>query len=82
MSGLAHLLLDLGCRVIGSDLQINAEIHQLRERGATVFEGHAPKQLRDVAPMLVAYSSAVRRDNPELALAEQLEIPVVRRAAL
>ena len=82
MSGLAHLLLDLGCRVIGSDLQINAEIHQLRERGAIVFEGHAPEQLRDAAPMLVAYSSAVRRDNPELALAEQLEIPVVRRAAL
>jgi len=82
MSGLAHLLLDFGCQVFGSDLQINAEIHQLRERGAIIYEGHAPERLRVAEPSLVAYSSAVRRDNPELALAEQLEIPVVRRAAL
>ena len=82
MSGLAHLLLDLGFAVSGSDLQENAEVRQLRERGAQVFEGHSPDAMREVAPALVIYSSAIRLDNPELELTEQLEIPVVRRAAM
>ena len=34
MSGLAHLLLDIGIRVAGSDLLLNEHIEQLRKRGA------------------------------------------------
>ena len=41
MSGLAHLLLDLGFTVYGSDLQTNSEIRRLCARGARTFEGHA-----------------------------------------
>ena len=82
MSGLAHLLLDLGFTVFGSDLQINSAIRQLCERGALTFEGHAPEQMQLVRPTLIVYSSAIRLDNPEMALAEKQEIPIVRRAVL
>ena len=70
MSGLAHLLLDAGFAVHGSDLQENVEVRQLRERGAEIFIGHAPEQLINARPGLVVYSSAIRTDNPELAAAE------------
>ena len=72
MSGLAHLLLDLGLAVQGSDLRDHAGLRLLCERGAVVHEGHAPEQLRAAQPDLVVYSSAIRMDNPELALAQQL----------
>ena len=82
MSGLAHLLLDLDLAVQGSDLRDHAGLRLLRERGAVLHEGHAPEQLRAAQPDLVVYSSAIRMDNPELALAQQLGIPLVRRAVL
>jgi len=82
MSGLGHLLLDLGHRVFGSDLVVNDEVRQLRERGAEIHCGHAAEQLTAAAPILVIYSSAIRSDNSELHAAQQLHIPIVRRAVL
>jgi UDP-N-acetylmuramate--L-alanine ligase/UDP-N-acetylenolpyruvoylglucosamine reductase len=82
MSGLGHLLLDLGYQVAGSDLQLNLEIEQLRARGARIQIGHDAVSLQDFGPVLVVYSAAVRRDNPELKKARELNIPVVRRAFL
>jgi UDP-N-acetylmuramate--alanine ligase len=82
MSGLAHLLLDLGFRVAGSDLTSNEETHQLAARGAQIFTGHAASHVVSVNPVLVAYSSAIRADNEELQQARILNIPVARRAVL
>ena len=82
MSGLGHLLLDLGHRVTGSDLQANEETAQLQARGAEIFSGHAAAQLRAARPVLVVYSSAIRTGNPELRAALKMKIPVVRRAVL
>ena len=82
VSGLAHLLLDLGFRVVGSDLAANEETRQLAERGATIHLGHHAEQLAAAHPILVAYSSAIRLDNPQLQAAERLQIPLARRALL
>ncbi|HEY2952389.1 MAG TPA: UDP-N-acetylmuramate--L-alanine ligase [Verrucomicrobiae bacterium] len=82
MSGLGHLLLDLGHRVAGSDLAANEEVQQLRARGAEIHVGHAAIQLELARPVLVVYSSAIRLDNPELQLARQHPVPIVRRAVL
>src|SRR5262245_63169906 len=82
VSGLAHLLLDSGYRVAGSDLTENEEIHQLRARGAQIHLGHSAQQLRAASPILVVYSPAVRADNPELQAAQELKLPIVRRAIL
>jgi UDP-N-acetylenolpyruvoylglucosamine reductase len=82
MSGLGHLLLDLGCRVLGSDLALNQDIEELRARGAEIFIGHRAEQVTAAAPILVVYSSAIRSGNPELRAAEEMQVPVVRRAVL
>jgi len=82
VSGLAHLLLDGGHRVVGSDLVENAEIRQLRARGAEIHLGHDGKNLRLAKPVLVVHTPAARADNPELQAARELNLPIMRRALL
>ena len=80
MSGIAEVLLNLGYKVQGSDASDNANVKRLRERGATVFVGHDAANLGDAAVVVV--STAIKRDNPELAAARARRIPVVRRAEM
>ena len=82
MSGLGHLLLDLGHPVAGSDLLENEESRQLQARGATIYRGHARENILREKPGLVIYSSAVPADNPELRAALETGIPTCRRAYL
>ena len=67
MSGIAEVLLNLGYTVQGSDASDNANVKRLRERGAKVFIGHDAEHLGDAAVVVV--STAIKRDNPELAAA-------------
>src|SRR5216117_1374359 len=76
MSGLGHLLLDLGHRLSGSDLVSSEELRQLSARGAQVHIGHDADQLRQADPKLVVYSPAIRLDNPELKAARDLGLPI------
>ena len=80
MSGIAELLLNLGYEVQGSDLSDNANVSRLRERGAKVFMGHEAANLGRAAVVVV--STAIQRENPELAAAREGRIPVVRRAEM
>ena len=82
MSGLAHLLLDLGCCIAGSDLAINESIEQLNARGADAQIGHNAERLLAFDPNLLVYSSAICKDNPELKAALERGVPIVRRAVL
>lgn len=80
MSAIAHLLLDQGHRVSGCDQQANHLTRELAARGATICIGHDAAHLRDVE--VVAISSALRSDHPELLAARQRDLPVVKRADL
>ena len=80
MSGIAEVLLNQGYRVQGSDASENANVLRLRERGAKVIVGHDAKNLGEAEVIVV--STAIRRDNPELAAAREKRIPVVRRAEM
>jgi len=82
MSGLGHLLLDLGFQVAGSDLALNDEIRQLRLRSARLAIGHDARLVSAAPPAAVIYSSAIRADNPELRAALELKLPLIRRATL
>ena len=82
MSGLGHLLLDLGFGVAGSDLVLNSEVRQLQSRGASIQQGHSSAALQAKRPFLVVYSSAIPLDNPEIQAAHESAIPMVRRAWL
>ena len=80
MSGIAEVLINLGYAVQGSDASDSANVKRLREKGATVAIGHKAENLGDAEVIVV--STAIKRDNPELAAARAKRLPVVRRAEM
>ncbi len=80
MSGIAEVLVNQGYKVQGSDAAENANVRRLREKGVKIALGHAAENLGDASVVVV--SSAIRRDNPELAAARMKRLPVVRRAEM
>lgn len=79
MSGIAKILAQRGAQVAGSDSRDSETAGALRAHGATVHIGHAADHLADDTTCVVV-SSAIRADNPELARAAELGIPVVHRS--
>ncbi|GLV97999.1 UDP-N-acetylmuramate--L-alanine ligase [Streptomyces lavendulae] len=79
MSGIAKILAQRGAQVAGSDSRDSETAGALRAHGATVHIGHAADHLADDTTCVVV-SSAIRSDNPELARAAELGIPVVHRS--
>ena len=80
MSGIAEVLINLGYRVQGSDAAESANVKRLRDKGAKVFVGHDADHLEEA--QVVVVSTAIKRDNPELAAAREKRLPVVRRAEM
>ena len=80
MSGIAEVLLNLGYKVSGSDLKSSAVTQRLAELGATVFEGHRAENIAGAE--VVVTSSAISVENPEVAEAHALHIPVIQRAEM
>ncbi|MCC7074515.1 MAG: UDP-N-acetylmuramate--L-alanine ligase [Deltaproteobacteria bacterium] len=80
MSGIAEVLLALGFEVHGSDLKASDTTRRLAAQGAQVSYGHREENV-DAADVVVM-SSAVRRDNPEIARAVRDGIPVIPRAEM
>ena len=80
MSGIAEVLLNLGYKVTGSDLRPTPITERLESLGGTIFYKHA---LENVAGAhVVVTSSAVNLQNPEIAEANRLKIPVIPRAEM
>ena len=80
MSGIAEVMHNLGYTVQGSDIAEGYVVEGLRKRGIKVMLGHAAENLGEAA--VVVTSTAVKRDNPEVAAALESRIPVVRRAEM
>jgi UDP-N-acetylmuramate--alanine ligase len=80
MSGIAEVLLNLGYRISGSDLRNSAVTQRLAALGASIVEGHAAANI--VAADVVVTSSAISVDNPEVAEARRLHVPVIQRAEM
>ena len=80
MSGIAEVLLNLGYRISGSDLKSTSVTHRLASLGAHTFEGHAASNITGAD--VVVTSSAISIDNPEVAEARRLHIPVIQRAEM
>ncbi|MBI4706993.1 MAG: UDP-N-acetylmuramate--L-alanine ligase [Candidatus Omnitrophica bacterium] len=78
MSGIAHLLMRSGIDVSGSDVKETGITNELRNAGAKIFIGHLGSNI-DKADLII-YSSAIREDNPEVAKAKKLGIPLIKRA--
>lgn len=82
MSPLAHILLERGYKITGSDLESNEKTIKLQNAGATVFQGHHRNNIPTTGPCLVVHSSAVKKDNPEMLQAVALEYPIIRRGEM
>src|SRR3977135_3148233 len=80
MSGIAEVLLNLGYKISGSDLKSSTVTQRLAFLGATVQVSHAAANIAGAD--VVVTSSAVLSDNPEVAEARRLHIPVIPRAEM
>ncbi len=80
MSAIAAVLIEMGCKVSGSDLKLNGLAKKLRDKGAVIWEGH--NGFKTDITGLVVVSSAIPRDNKELMEAKRANIPVVQRAEM
>ncbi len=80
MNGIAEVLLNLGYRVSGSDIQANEATHRLERLGARIAVGHKAENLADAD--VVVISSAIRPDNVEVQKAKMAKIPVIPRAEM
>lgn len=80
MSALAHILLDFGYRVSGSDTKTSNLTDDLAAAGAVIQIGQRAENIEH--PDLVCYTAAISADNPELCKARSLGVPVIERAEL
>jgi UDP-N-acetylmuramate--alanine ligase len=80
MSGIAEVLLTLGYKVTGSDLQYSDITRRLEELGGRIFIGHHESNIGQA--QVVVISSAVSPTNPEVVAARAKVIPVIPRAEM
>lgn len=80
MSGIAELLINLGYKVSGSDLKLSHITKRLEQKGGIIFKGHSQEQI--TGANVVVTSTAITSDNPEVALARKLLIPIIPRAEM
>ncbi|AMK18791.1 MULTISPECIES: UDP-N-acetylmuramate--L-alanine ligase [Sphingobium] len=80
MSGIAEVMHNLGYKVQGSDVAEGYVVEGLRKKGIDVMIGHKAENLGDAA--VVVTSTAIKKGNPEVDLALENRVPVIRRAEM
>lgn len=80
MSAIARVMLEMGYEVSGSDVMRQELTDKLMDKGAQIYIGHEADHVHGAD--LVVYSTALSKDNVELAAAEQLQIPTLHRAQM
>lgn len=94
ISALATIALSQGYSVSGSDLHRSSHLQRVEDNGAKCFVGHSARnvgasdspdsRLQDVGsksfPDALVVSSAVQRDNVEIAFAKEIGIPIYNRS--
>ena len=65
MSGMAELLYNHGFTITGSDLNESERTNHLKSIGIRIYKGHKSENINKKD--LIVYSSAVKKNNVELA---------------
>ena len=78
MRAIAHVLIEKGFIVSGSDIQESAITEKFRNAGATIFMGHDAAHVDGVD--VVIRSTAIHDDNPEIVGARERNIPILHRS--
>ncbi len=83
MSGIAKILASQGYTISGCDLTCDKEnIKDLQDLGCTIYKGNNGPGCHDDSIEILVYSSALRKDNPEIVAAQQRGIPTIPRALM
>ncbi|PPR42648.1 MAG: UDP-N-acetylmuramate--L-alanine ligase, partial [Alphaproteobacteria bacterium MarineAlpha5_Bin11] len=80
MSGIAELMHKSGYFVQGSDININSNVRRLKSKGVKIFYKHNNKNISNAT--VVVFSSAIKKNNPEIVEALKRRIPLVSRAEM
>ncbi|TAN60084.1 UDP-N-acetylmuramate--L-alanine ligase [bacterium] len=80
MNGIAEVLINMGYRVTGSDMAETPVTKRLCTLGAVIHIGHREDNVKGAD--CVVYSSAVKKDNPEIKEANSRLIPIIPRAEM
>ncbi|MDD4363701.1 MAG: UDP-N-acetylmuramate--L-alanine ligase [Atribacterota bacterium] len=80
MSGIASILLDLGYKISGSDLQSTIVTKRLINKGALIYKGHDGSHINGAN--LVVISSAIKEENKEIIAARKNKIEIIPRAEM
>ncbi len=78
MSGIAELMQDQGYFVQGSDIVLNDNAKRLKKKGIKFYLGHHKKNIKLVDAVI--FSSAIKKNNPEIKAALNKKIPLLSRA--
>jgi len=79
MRPLAEIALAKGYQVSGSDQNQTASTDQLLSLGARITIGHSREAI-PAQPSRIVVSTAIKSDNPEMAEAQRLGLPVLHRS--
>lgn len=77
MSAIAHILIEKGISVSGSDAKNSDIVQGLVAAGAQIAIGHAKENVGPVDA--IVYTGAINPENPEFQVAEATNIPLLRR---
>jgi len=81
MSGIAEIMHHIGFKVQGSDVSNdNKNIIRLQKFGIKIFPSHSKKNIEN--SKLVVFSSAIKKNNPELIEAKKKNIPIIQRVEM
>ena len=81
MSAIAHMLLNDGYIVCGSDRSSSPRTEKMAKAGIKVFIGHNPENITEDIDLLV-YTAAISDDNPEIKRAKELGVSCIDRAEM
>ena len=80
MSGIAEVLFNLGYRITGSDAKETEITRRLSQLGCRITYAHQRENVQGAD--VVVFSSAIKKDNPEIKEAKAQMIPVIPRAEM
>lgn len=80
VSALAHMLLQKGCSVSGSDVTAGALTDSIKAAGGIVFIGHSAENV--ATDSVVVYSTDIKKENVEFAAAKQMGCTMLHRSQL
>src|SRR3990170_8155336 len=83
MSGIATILKYQGYEISGCDLDLDqTSIENLRTIGCKVYQGNNTPRCQDTTIDILVYSSAVKKQDPEIISAQERGIPTIPRALM